>query len=47
MCNWLVCLAVWNSNGANDVMGKAIAVWPCIMAFVAMVRCVVVFFACT
>ena len=38
MCNWLVCLAVWNAGGANTVPGKALAIWPAIMAFVAMVR---------
>jgi formate/nitrite transporter len=38
MCNWLVCLAVYNSGGANTIPGKAMAIWPAIMAFVAMVR---------
>lgn len=38
LCNWLVCLAVWNSYGANDIVGKAVAIWPLVMGFVSMVR---------
>ncbi|CAN8064405.1 unnamed protein product [Agarophyton chilense] len=36
VCNWLVCLAVYTQNGANDLMGKFIAIWLPICAFVAM-----------
>lgn len=44
LCNWLVCLAVWQATAANTLGGKAIAVWLPISAFVAMglevrVRC--------
>jgi formate/nitrite transporter len=34
--NWLVCLAVWVSLGAEQVSGKVIAMFFPIMAFVAM-----------
>ncbi|KAK9840212.1 hypothetical protein WJX74_005559 [Apatococcus lobatus] len=36
LCNWLVCLAVWQATAANTLGGKAIAVWFPISAFVAM-----------
>lgn len=36
LCNWLVCLAVWQASAANTLGGKAIAVWFPISAFVAM-----------
>eukprot|EP01023_Acetabularia_acetabulum_P002726 TRINITY_DN1113_c0_g1_i1.p2 TRINITY_DN1113_c0_g1~~TRINITY_DN1113_c0_g1_i1.p2 ORF type:complete len:323 (+),score=93.44 TRINITY_DN1113_c0_g1_i1:582-1550(+) len=36
LCNWLVCLAIWLSAAANDLPGKAVAVWFPISAFVAM-----------
>ncbi|KAI0563188.1 Nitrite transporter NAR1 [Gracilaria domingensis] len=36
VCNWLVCLAVYTQNGANDLIGKFIAIWLPICAFVAM-----------
>ena len=36
LCNWLVCLAVWQATAASSVGGKAIAVWFPISAFVAM-----------
>ncbi|PZE21877.1 formate/nitrite transporter family protein [Paenibacillus xerothermodurans] len=35
-CNWLVCLAIWISYGANDVAGKIAGIWFPIMAFVAI-----------
>jgi formate transporter len=35
-CNWLVCLAVWMSLGAEDIAGKVLAIFFPIMAFVAM-----------
>jgi formate/nitrite transporter len=35
-CNWLVCLAVWMSIGAEDVAGKVLAIFFPIMAFVAI-----------
>lgn len=34
--NWLVCLAVWMSFSARDVVGKSIALWVPVMAFVTM-----------
>lgn len=36
VCNWLVCLAVYTQNGASDLVGKFIAIWLPICAFVAM-----------
>lgn len=36
VCNWLVCLAVYTQNGASDLMGKFVAIWLPICAFVAM-----------
>ena len=36
IANWLVCLAVWQTNAATDVVGKIAAVWFPIMAFSAM-----------
>ncbi|RYG73087.1 formate/nitrite transporter family protein [Lentibacillus lipolyticus] len=35
-CNWLVCLAVWLSYGAQDFVGKILGIWFPIMAFVAI-----------
>lgn len=35
LCNWLVCLAVWMSFAAKDVIGKIFAVFFPIMVFVA------------
>ncbi|MCM3004359.1 formate/nitrite transporter family protein [Priestia koreensis] len=35
-CNWLVCLAVWITFGAEDVAGKILGIWFPIMAFVAI-----------
>jgi len=35
-CNWLVCLAVWMAIAADDVVGKILACWWPIMAFVAL-----------
>ena len=35
-CNWLVCLAIWLSYGADDVTGKILGIWFPIMAFVAI-----------
>eukprot|EP01026_Neomeris_dumetosa_P058134 TRINITY_DN53918_c0_g1_i4.p2 TRINITY_DN53918_c0_g1~~TRINITY_DN53918_c0_g1_i4.p2 ORF type:complete len:325 (-),score=55.30 TRINITY_DN53918_c0_g1_i4:427-1401(-) len=36
LCNWLVCLAIWQASAANDLAGKAVGVWFPISAFVAM-----------
>jgi formate/nitrite transporter len=35
-CNWLVCLAVWLANAADDVIGKIFGIWFPIMAFVTI-----------
>lgn len=35
-CNWLVCLALYAATAADDVMGKAIAIWFPVMGFVAL-----------
>ncbi|SNT02276.1 formate/nitrite transporter [Anaerovirgula multivorans] len=34
MCNWLVCLAVWMSYGAKDVVGKIFAIFFPIWLFI-------------
>lgn len=34
MCNWLVCMAVWQGNAAQDVTGKLLGIWFPISAFV-------------
>ncbi len=34
MCNWLVCLAVWMSYGAQDITGKLLAVFFPIWLFI-------------
>ncbi|MCK8824140.1 formate/nitrite transporter family protein [Fuchsiella alkaliacetigena] len=34
LCNFAVCLAVWMGTGAKDMMGKVLAAWFPIMAFV-------------
>lgn len=31
--NWLVCIATWQANAAQDMTGKAVAVWLPISAF--------------
>ena len=36
LCNWLVCLAVWQATAAQDVTGKAVGIWLPISGFVAM-----------
>ena len=36
LCNWLVCIAVWQANAASTLGGKAIGVWLPISAFVTM-----------
>jgi len=36
LCNWLVCLAIWLSASADDTIGKILAIYFPIMAFVAM-----------
>lgn len=33
--NWLVCLAVWMAYATRDVVGKSLAIWFPVMAFVA------------
>lgn len=35
-CNWLVCLGVWLSFGADDIRGKMLAIWFPVMGFVAI-----------
>jgi len=36
MCNWLVCIAVWQATAAQDIAGKILGIfWP-ICAFVAI-----------
>ncbi len=35
-CNWLVCLAVYLANAAEDVTGKILGIWFPIMAFVCI-----------
>ncbi|WP_369888243.1 formate/nitrite transporter family protein [Bacillus halotolerans] len=35
-CNWLVCLAVWLSFGAQDGAGEIVGIWFPVMAFVAI-----------
>ena len=35
LCNWLVCLAVWMAAGSKDIIGKIVAIYFPIMAFVA------------
>lgn len=34
--NWLVCLAVWQAFAAKDALGKMIAIWFPVMAFVTI-----------
>lgn len=36
LCNWLVCLAVWNATASTSMAGKILALWPPIMAFVTV-----------
>jgi formate transporter len=36
LCNWLVCLAVWMSAAAKNVIGKIFAIFFPIMAFIAL-----------
>jgi formate/nitrite transporter len=35
-CNWLVCLSIWLAISAEDVVGKILAIWFPIMAFVTI-----------
>lgn len=35
-CNWLVCLAIWLAISADDIIGKILAIWFPIMAFVTI-----------
>lgn len=34
LCNWLVCMAVWQGNSAQDITGKLLGIWFPISAFV-------------
>jgi formate/nitrite transporter FocA (FNT family) len=34
LCNWLVCMAVWQGNAAQDITGKLLGIWFPISAFV-------------
>ncbi|KAI8470801.1 MAG: Formate/nitrite transporter-domain-containing protein [Monoraphidium minutum] len=36
LCNWLVCIATWQANAAQDMAGKFIAIWLPISAFVML-----------
>lgn len=36
LCNWLVCMAVWQAASAQDIGSKALAIWFPISSFVAM-----------
>lgn len=36
LCNWLVCMGLWQATGAKDIASKAIAIWFPISAFVTM-----------
>jgi formate/nitrite transporter FocA (FNT family) len=36
LCNWLVCLGLWQAAAAQSIGGKAAAIWFPISAFVAM-----------
>ena len=36
LCNWLVCLTLWQANAANTLGGKSVGVWVPISAFVAV-----------
>ncbi|KAK9813119.1 hypothetical protein WJX72_009361 [[Myrmecia] bisecta] len=36
LCNWLVCLAVWQATAAQDIIGKIFGIFFPIMAFVAI-----------
>jgi formate/nitrite transporter len=36
LCNWLVCIAVWQANASQDIASKVLAIWLPISAFVAM-----------
>lgn len=36
MCNWLVCLAIWQASAASTLSGKALGVYFPISAFVAL-----------
>lgn len=34
LCNWLVCMALWQGNAAQDITGKLLGIWFPISAFV-------------
>eukprot|EP00238_Polyblepharides_amylifera_P008426 CAMPEP_0196593298 /NCGR_PEP_ID=MMETSP1081-20130531/75275_1 /TAXON_ID=36882 /ORGANISM="Pyramimonas amylifera, Strain CCMP720" /LENGTH=271 /DNA_ID=CAMNT_0041917245 /DNA_START=295 /DNA_END=1110 /DNA_ORIENTATION=+ len=36
LCNFLVCIGIWQASAANDLAGKAVGVWFPISAFVAL-----------
>ncbi|WIA22109.1 hypothetical protein OEZ85_004451 [Tetradesmus obliquus] len=36
LCNWMVCMAVWQGNAAQDITGKLLGIWFPISAFVTM-----------
>eukprot|EP00878_Enallax_costatus_P003944 GHUV01004165.1.p1 GENE.GHUV01004165.1~~GHUV01004165.1.p1 ORF type:complete len:364 (+),score=79.37 GHUV01004165.1:278-1369(+) len=36
LCNWLVCMAVWQGNAAQDIASKLLGIWFPISAFVTM-----------
>lgn len=34
LCNWLVCMAIWQANAAQDIAGKVLGVFLPVSAFV-------------
>lgn len=36
LCNWLVCIAIWQASAASTLPGKVLGVWFPISAFVAL-----------
>ena len=36
LCNWLVCMAVYMASGCSSMIGKVVAVWFPVSAFVAI-----------
>ena len=36
LCNWMVCMALWQQAAAGDLAGKFVGIWLPISSFVAM-----------
>lgn len=36
LCNWMVCMAMWQANAAQDITSKLLGIWFPISAFVTM-----------